>query len=152
MTQQKEDPVETESFQFPNNRVPKKPTDPYRQTASCPTNHRRCDKWIIRLLWSFHLIEKLHFLLSGAQFNSSELPPFPSLASAPQLWSYLRFSRRNRGEITQSQLPVMIRWLRASLQDRWLQYMSRLISSAHLNPSCAEVNGQRRSKRRARKA
>lgn len=105
-------------FSFLITGVTKKPTDSYQQTASCPPNHCRCDNWIIRLLWSFHLIEKLHFLLSGAQFNSSELPPFPSLASAPQLWSYLHSSAGGTGEITQSQLPVTIHWLKASLEER----------------------------------
>lgn len=120
MTQQTEGTARRQSLLNNRTESPRSPEDPYRQTASCPPNHRRCDNWIICLLWSFHLIEKLHFLLSGAQFNSSELPPFPSLASAPQLWSYLHGSARGTGEITQSQLPVMIHWLRASREDRWL--------------------------------
>lgn len=37
--------------------VSKKPWDRYLQTASCPSNHSRCDNWIICLLWSFHLIK-----------------------------------------------------------------------------------------------
>lgn len=132
-----------ESFQLLNNgTVSKTSTDPYQPTASCPPNHSRCDNRIIRLLWSFHLIEKLHFLLSRAQFNSTELPPFPSLTSAPQLWSYLYSSARETGEITQSQLPVMIHWLKASCESWWLQCTSSLISSAHLNLSNTVVNNE----------
>lgn len=102
------------------NSASKKQPDPYRQTVSCLPNHCRCDNWIIRLLWSLHLIEKLHFLLSRALFDCSKLPSFPNLTSATQVWSYQRSSVRGAREIAQSQLPVMIHWLIASHEDQRL--------------------------------
>lgn len=130
MTQQREDDI----FLFSSliTEVSETSADPYRPPSSCPPNHSRCDNRIIRLLWSFHLIEKLHFLFSRAQFNSTEAPPFPNLTSAPQLWSYRFSSARVAEEITQSQLPVMIHWLGASCEGSRLYCMSRLISRARL--------------------
>lgn len=132
----------TQKSYLRTNRASKTPVNPYQQTMSCHPNRCWCDNRIIRLLWSSHLIENLHFLFSRAQFNSSELPLFPGLTSAPQLWSYLHSSAAETREITQSQLPVVIHWLRTSREGDGCEETSRRIWTV--------VNAQRRSKQRVR--
>lgn len=98
----------------------KKPADPYQPTASCSPNYFWCDNYSPALI--SHLIAKVYFLLSRAQFNSSKPPPFPRLTSAPQLRSYQwdRLSQEGLVEITHIQLSVTINWWRGECTNQRL--------------------------------
>lgn len=102
----------------------KKPADPYQPAASCSPNYCWCDNYSPSLI--SHLIAKVYFLLSRAQFNSTTISQSDICTPAPIV--SVRFSRGNRRDHTESAVcpdKLVKRWV---YKPAVVIYMSGLMS------------------------